>query len=110
MAQVNKSVEIPERSEIARSARGLARRAFKGSLATIDRAGCYPYASLITLATDASGAPTFLISTLARHTANLAADARASVLIDETGALADPLQGGRGSRSMAGPRQCRTNR
>src|SRR5262245_24431099 len=95
MAQVNKSVEIPERSEIARSARALGRRAFKGSLATIDRAGGYPYASLITLATDASGAPTFLISTLARHTANLAADARASVMIDETGALADPLQGAR---------------
>jgi putative heme iron utilization protein len=95
MAQVNKSVEIPERSEIARSARGLGRRAFKGSLATIDRVGGYPYASLITLATNASGAPTFLISTLARHTANLAADARASVMIDETGALADPLQGAR---------------
>jgi putative heme iron utilization protein len=95
MAQVNKSVEMPERSEIARSARGLSRRAFKGSLATIDHAGGYPYASLITLATDASGAPTFLISTLARHTANLAADARASVMIDETGALADPLQGAR---------------
>jgi hypothetical protein len=95
MAQVNKSVEIPERAEIARSARALGRRAFKGSLATIDRAGGYPYASLITLATDASGAPTFLVSTLARHTANLAADARASVLIDETSALADPLQGAR---------------
>ena len=95
MAQVNKSVEIPERSEIALSARGLGRRAFKGSLATIDRASGYPYASLITLATDASGAPTFLISTLARHTANLATDARASVMIDETSALADPLQGAR---------------
>jgi putative heme iron utilization protein len=95
MAQVNKSVEIPDRSAIARSARALARRAFKGSLATIDRATGYPYASLITLATDASGAPTFLISTLARHTANLAADPRASVLIDETSALADPLQGAR---------------
>ena len=95
MAQVNKSVEIPERSEIARSARALGRRAFKGSLATIDRASGYPYASLITLATDASGAPTLLISTLARHTANLAADPRASVMIDETSALADPLQGAR---------------
>jgi putative heme iron utilization protein len=71
------------------------RRAFKGSLGTIDRASGYPYASLITLATDVSGAPSFLISTLARHTANLAADARASVLIDETSALADPLQGAR---------------
>ncbi|HET7210707.1 MAG TPA: DUF2470 domain-containing protein [Methyloceanibacter sp.] len=95
MAQVNKSVEIPDRSEIAQSARGLMRRAFKGSLATLDRAGGYPYASLITLGSDVSGAPTFLISTLARHTANLAADSRASVLIDETSALADPLQGAR---------------
>ena len=89
------SQEIPARSEIASSARTLLRRALKGSLATIDRGGGYPYASLITLATDASGAPTFLISSLARHTANLIADARASVLIDETGALADPLQGAR---------------
>ena len=95
MAQVNKSQEIPDRSEIARSARALLRRAFKGSLATIDRANGYPYASLVTLATDASGAPVFLISRLARHTANLASDARASVLVDETGALADPLQGAR---------------
>jgi len=92
---VNKSQENPGRSEIAGSARGLLRRALKGSLATIDRGGGYPYASLITLATDASGAPIFLISNLARHTANLMADARASVLVDETGALADPLQGAR---------------
>ena len=92
---MNKSQENPGRSEIAGSARGLLRRALKGSLATIDRGGGYPYASLITLATDASGAPIFLISNLARHTANLMADARASVLVDETGALADPLQGAR---------------
>ena len=95
MAQVNKSQETPDRAEIASSARALLRRAFKGSLATIDRANGYPYASLVTLATDASGAPVLLISKLARHTANLASDARASVLVDETGALADPLQGAR---------------
>jgi len=95
MVQVNKSQEIPTRSEIAGSARALLRRALKGSLATIDRGGGYPYASLITVATDPSGAPAFLISKLARHTANLIADGRASVLIDETGALADPLQGAR---------------
>jgi hypothetical protein len=83
------------KSDIAASARALMRRAFKGSLATIDRASNYPYVSLITLATDPSGAPVFLISKLARHTANLAVDDRASVLIDETGALADPLQGAR---------------
>jgi putative heme iron utilization protein len=95
VAQVNKSQEIPAKAEIAASARALVRRAFKGTLATIDRAHGYPYASLVTLATDLSGAPTLLISKLARHTANLAADPRASVMIDETGALADPLQGAR---------------
>lgn len=92
---MNKSSEIPGKSEIAASARALIRRAFKGSLATLDGRNNYPYASLITLATDAAGAPTFLISKLARHTANLAQESRASIMVDETGALADPLQGAR---------------
>ena len=95
MAQVNKSPELPAKSAIAASARALVRRAFKASLATFDSRNNYPYASLITLATDASGGPIFLISKLARHTANLAHDARASVMVDETSALADPLQGAR---------------
>jgi putative heme iron utilization protein len=95
MAQVNKSQDMPSREEIAGAARALVRRAFKGSMATIDVRNGYPYASLVTLATDASGAPTLLISNLARHTANLANDPRASIMVDETGALADPLQGAR---------------
>jgi hypothetical protein len=95
MAQVNKSSESPAKSEIAASGRALMRRAFKGSLATIQGGSGYPYASLITLATDPAGAPVFLISKLARHTANLAKDSRASIMIEETGALADPLQGAR---------------
>ena len=64
-------------------------------MATIDAKNGYPYASLVTLATDASGAPTLFISNLARHTANVANDPRASIMVDETGALADPLQGAR---------------
>jgi hypothetical protein len=48
MAQVNKSSEMLAKTEMAASARALMRRAFKGSLATIDRANHYPYASLIT--------------------------------------------------------------
>ena len=68
---------MPAKSEIAAAARALMRRAFKGSLATIEARNGYPYASLITLATDASGAPAFLISKLARHTANLASARRA---------------------------------
>jgi putative heme iron utilization protein len=86
---------MPDKSAIAGAARALLRRAFKGSLATIDARNFYPYASLLTLATDSAGAPTFLISKLARHTANLVKDNRASILVDETGALADPLQGAR---------------
>ncbi len=86
---------MPAKSEIAGASRALLRRAFKGSLASVDARNDYPYASLITLATDAAGAPTYLISKLARHTANLARDGRASILVDETSALADPLQGAR---------------
>ena len=95
MAQVNKSPESPAKSEIAGAARALLRRAFKGTLASIDARNGYPHASLVTLAADAAGAPIFLISQLARHTANLTKDDRASILMDETEALADPLQGAR---------------
>ncbi len=86
---------MPDKTVIAADARGLVRRALKGSLATVDARNGYPYASLVTLGTDEAGAPTLLISNLARHTANLAQDARASILVDATGALADPLQGAR---------------
>jgi putative heme iron utilization protein len=86
---------MPDKSAIAGAARALMRRALKGSLASVDARNNYPYASLITLATDPAGAPVFLVSKLARHTANLAKDDRASILTDEAGALADPLQGAR---------------
>src|SRR4029450_3170285 len=95
MAQVNKSPDMPPKAEIAASARGLLRRVFRGSLATIGRNNGYPYSSLITVGTNSSGAPTMLISNLARHTANLAKDPPAASLVDEAGALADPLQGAR---------------
>jgi putative heme iron utilization protein len=86
---------MPAKTEVAAAARAMLRRALKGSLATLESRDGYPYASLVTLGTAAAGAPTILISRLARHTANLAKDARASIMIDETGALADPLQGAR---------------
>lgn len=86
---------MPGKSEIAADARTLIRRASKGSLASLDTPSGAPYASLITLATDAAGAPIFLISSLARHTRNLVGDPRASILIDGTDAAADPLQGAR---------------
>jgi hypothetical protein len=82
-------------ADLASDARGLVRRALKASLATLDPGTGYPYASLIIVATDASGAPILLISNLARHTRNLVNDKRTSILIDGTGAAGDPLQGAR---------------
>jgi heme oxygenase (biliverdin-IX-beta and delta-forming) len=87
--------EMPSKAELAADARGLVRRALKAALATIASGSTYPYASLITVATEACGAPIFLISGLAQHTKNLAGDPRASILFDGTGAAGDPLQGAR---------------
>ncbi|XSG83055.1 MAG: HugZ family protein [Methyloligella sp. ZOD6] len=85
----------PSRAELAADARSLLRRALKGALATLDSETGGPYASLVTLATDAAGCPTFLISTLARHTKNLVANPRASILVDGTDGLGNPLEGAR---------------
>ena len=79
----------------ARTARCLMRTALKGALATLDRHSGHPYASLVLLATEPGGAPLFLISRLALHTRNLEQDPRASLLIDGTDGLEDPLTGGR---------------
>lgn len=79
----------------APAARRLIRTALKGSLATLDHDSGHPYASLILVATEPDGTPVFLISRLARHARNLERDPRASVLLDGTGGLGDPMTGGR---------------
>jgi putative heme iron utilization protein len=84
-----------EDAAIARSIRALVRGALKASLATIDAQTGHPYASLITVATAPEGQPVFLISKLALHTRNLAADSRASLLFDATDGHANPLAGAR---------------
>jgi putative heme iron utilization protein len=71
------------------------RRALKATLATLETSTGHPYASLVTIATDVDGTPLLLISTLALHTRNLAADGRASLLFDGTDPAGDPLAGGR---------------
>lgn len=84
-------VAAPSHGERART---LAAGQSIGSLASIalDPAG-YPYASFITFAL-LEGEPIFLISRLAEHTRNLNGDARASLLVHESG-NADPLANGR---------------
>lgn len=74
-------------------AKTLLRATRVATLATLDRHGGYPFASLTNVATDVDGAPLILVSRLATHTANLERDGRASVLLAETGkgdALAHP--------------------
>ena len=73
---------------------GLAKRLLRsiraGALATLDRDTGFPFASLVTVATDADGAPLLLMSRLSGHTLNLEADPRASILLAESG-KGDPL-------------------
>ena len=55
----------------------------------------WPFGSVAPYGLDASGAPTFLISTMAMHTQNVLADERASLLVTEPDATEDPLGAGR---------------
>ncbi len=70
-------------------AKELLRTVRAGALATLDPAG-FPFASLVTVATDHDGAPLLLMSRLAAHTRNLDADSRASILLAQ-GGKGDPL-------------------
>lgn len=83
------------RSFTATEARLLLRRARGGTLATLNRDGGTPYASLVNVATDVDGRPLLLVSTLAWHTRNLLADSRASLLVAEPPATGDALTGAR---------------
>lgn len=78
-----------------RDARFLLRRAIKASLATLDKASATPYASLVGVASLADATPVVLISALARHTQNLEASARASLLVETVDAQGDGLAEGR---------------
>ncbi len=79
----------------AAAARRVLRLAATGSLATLTVEGA-PFASLVTVATTSEGAPILLLSRLARHTQNLAADRRASLLLVAPGGEGgDPLAGAR---------------
>src|SRR5471030_2616465 len=80
--------------DAAQLARSLLRRSRAGALATLMTGSGDPYCSLVNVATESSGAPLMLLSTLAIHTKNLAADKRISLMLDER-KDGDPLQGAR---------------
>ncbi|MEP9349238.1 DUF2470 domain-containing protein [Xanthobacter sp. KR7-225] len=79
----------------AAAVRRLIREARFGALGTLEDGGA-PYASLVAVATDEAGRPTFLISRLAKHTKNIARDPRISLLVAAAGA-ADPMNAPRAS-------------
>jgi putative heme iron utilization protein len=86
---------VPEPS-FAERARTLVHLGRVGTLSTQSRKvpGC-PFGSVAPYGLDESGSPTFLISTMAMHTQNLAADGRASLLVTQPGWTEDPLAGAR---------------
>lgn len=67
----------------------LLRMARTAALATLE--GGAPLTTLVGIASDWDGAPLFLMSQLSRHTRNLTADARASLLLTSRGGRGDPL-------------------
>ena len=72
--------------------RRLLRTADRGVLSTRSaRADGWPYGSLVMIAVDHDLSPILLLSDLAEHTHNLAADPRASLLVDATAGHEDPL-------------------
>jgi putative heme iron utilization protein len=77
-----------------KAANKLLREGRSGALATLMQGTGDPYCSLVNVATAADGAPLMLLSQLAIHTKNLAADKRVSLMLDER-KEGDPLQGAR---------------
>ena len=79
-------MQQPVENEIIRSARELLSGSFQGILSShsVECAG-YPFGSLLPYSLDRDGWPLILISHLAKHTRNLAADPHCSLTIAEQG-------------------------
>ena len=87
-------MQLTQNFDAKATAKKLTRESRSGALATLLSAAGDPYCSLVNVATAADGAPLLLISRLAVHTKNIAADPRVSLMLDERKA-GDPLQGAR---------------
>src|SRR5262249_19792447 len=71
-------------------AKRLLRTSSSGALATLSEGTRNPFCSLVNIGTLPDGSPILLLSRLAVHTRNVAADKRVSLLLSEAEA-ADPL-------------------
>jgi hypothetical protein len=78
-------------AEAVGEAKRLLRVARTAALATLDGAAGAPLTTLVSVASDYDGAPLLLLSGLARHTGNLAADPRGSLLLTSPAGRGDPL-------------------
>jgi putative heme iron utilization protein len=80
---------------LIQEARAVLQAADRAVLSTLSVESGHPYGSLVMLALDHDTTPLLLMSDLSQHARNLAADDRASLLIDGTAGRADPLTGPR---------------
>jgi putative heme iron utilization protein len=84
----------PAPADAGQAARALLRRAAVGALATsLREAEAWPHASLVLVASDHAGEPLLMLSDLAVHSRNMAADPRVSLLVHP--AAGDPMAGAR---------------
>jgi heme iron utilization protein len=82
--------QLPPGYDAVGECKRLLRATRSGALATIERVAGFPFATLVTVATDHDGAPILLMSQLSAHTRNLDADPRCSILLSQ-GGKGDPL-------------------
>ena len=82
--------QLPAGYDAVGECKRLLRATRSGALATIQKAGGHPFATLVTVATDHDGSPILLMSQLSAHTKNLDADPRCSILLSQ-GGKGDPL-------------------
>jgi putative heme iron utilization protein len=81
----------PTDDQARQLAKTLIHGARAAALATLQPPEAHPFASLVTVAPDFSGAPIILISSLSGHAVNLEADVRCTLLCASSG-KGDPLQ------------------
>ena len=79
----------------AKRTRDIARASAFAQLSTLDAADGWPYGSLVITASDPDGSPLILISKLAVHTKNIAADSRVALLFDHTSGFESKLANAR---------------